>query len=257
MVEHKLLKVEEKDRVAIVSLNNPPLNLITLEMLSELRATILELASNKELRCIILTGEGPKAFSAGMDAESFGSIPPGANTPMGQMIANTLELCPLPIIAAINGYALGGGLEILLACDIRIAADTAKMGLVEASIGLIASYGGLTRLPWLIGEGNAKKLFFTAARISGEEAKEYGLVDEVVPADQLMDAAMDLALKIAGNAPLSIAAAKKMMFEFREPLFGVSFLNEQIGGPLTGRSEDHKEGWAAFKEKRKPNFQNK
>jgi len=256
MIEHKLLKVEIKDRVAIVSLNNPPLNLITLDMLSELRATILELGANKELRCIILTGEG-KNFSAGMDTVGFGQLPPGVNTPMGQMVANTLEHCPLPIIAAINGYALGGGLELILACDIRIAAENAKMGLVEASIGLIASYGGLTRLPWLIGEGNAKKLFFTAEKISGVEAQEYGLVDEAVPEDQLLDKALELANRIAVNAPRSIAFAKEMMFEFREPLFGASLLSEQIGGPLTGKSQDYKEGWAAFKEKRTPNFQNK
>lgn len=254
--EYKNLLVEVKDRILVVTLNNPPLHLLTIEMMVELKDVFERAAGDKELRCVVLTSAG-KHFCAGADVTTFGVLPKGVNTSFGHLVFNKIEECPLPVIAAINGTTLGGGMELTLACDIRIAADTAKIGLVEASLGIIAAYGGQTRLPWLIGETNAKRLFYTAERITAEEAKGYGILQEVVPADQLMERAMAMATKIAGNAPLSLAMGKKIMHDFRASLFGAGFLHEQTGSTYVSSTEDSKEGWRAFKEKRKPNWQNK
>lgn len=254
--EYKHIQVEIKDRILIVTLNNPPLHLLTIDLMVELKEVFELAATDKELRCAIITSSG-KHFCAGADVTTFGVLPRGMNTPFGHVVTNKIENCPIPVIAAINGTTLGGGMELTLACDIRIAADTAKIGLVEASLGIIAAYGGNTRLPWLIGESNAKRLFYTAERLTAAEAKKYGILQEVVPADQLMDRAMELAQQIAANAPMSISAAKKIIHDFRASLFGASFLHEQAGSTYVSSTEDSKEGWKAFKEKRKPNWQNK
>jgi enoyl-CoA hydratase/carnithine racemase len=256
MTEKKLFKIEIVDKIALVTINNPPLNLLSYDLLLELRDIVEEFNKDPDIRCIILTGEG-KAFSAGGDVTTFGVLPRGLNPHFGHMVMNTIDKSPIPVIAALNGYTLGGGLELAVACDIRIASDKAKIGLVEASLGILGAYGGNTRLPWLIGEQSAKKLFFTAARISGEEALECGLVSEVVPHEQLLDRAMELARQITANAPRSIATAKNIMFRFRDPLFSAGFFHEQHYSTALRGSYDTKEGWQAFKEKRKPNFQNR
>jgi len=256
MTENKFFKIEIVDQIALVTINNPPLNLLSYDLLLEFRGIVEELGADPDVRCLILTGDG-KAFSAGADVNTFGVLPRGLNPHFGHMVMNTVEKSPLPVIAALNGYTLGGGLELALSCDIRIASDKAKIGLVEASLGILGAYGGNTRLPWLIGEQNAKKLFFTASRISAEEALEYGLVSEVAPHDQLLDRAMELARQITANAPRSIATAKNIMFRFRDPLFSAGFFHEQHYSTALRGSFDSKEGWQAFKEKRKPNFQNR
>lgn len=252
------LNLEITDHIAVITLQYPPLNLLNINMVIEFKELIGELSLNPDIRCAVVTGSGTRAFCAGDELGSAPApMPKGTRSTYITATFNAIEDAPFPVIAAINGYALGGGLEMAMACDIRIAADTAKMGLVEAARGLIASNGGVTRLPWLIGEGNAKKMYFTAAKITAEEALKYNLIQEVVPADQLMTRAMELAREITANAPLSMGAAKAIMHEFRATLFGASFMREQQHQKRVVSSSDFKEGVKAFKERRQPNWQGK
>lgn len=256
MNEEKLL-VEYHGSVAVVTMNAPPLNLLGFDMLLALRQTFVQLSRNKDLRAIILTGSGEKAFCAGADAKHFGDFAPGVNTSWGQDIMNVIEACPVPVIAAIHGYCLGGGVELSLACDIRIAAETTVMRLPESGLGLIPAWGGTTRLPWFIGEANAKLLLFTGEDISGKQALELGLVQKCVPKEQLMDTCMELAQKIATRAPKSIDAIKKVIHTSRQAIFGGSLIAERENSSICINSEDTKEGLAALREKRQPVFKNK
>jgi len=254
MQDLKFFKLDIVDRIAILTIAYPPLNLLSIDLMNELRMVLETLNADPEVRCIILTGEG-KAFCAGFELGTS-KLPRGMNGPLSHLAFATLDMGPLPVIAAINGYALGGGLEMALACDIRIASDKAKIGLVEASLGILAAFGGNTRLPWLIGESKARRLFFTAERLTAEQALEYGVISEVIPHEQLMDRAMELARQITANAPRSIATAKDIMFQFREPLFAAGFRREQRYSSVVGKSKDAKEGTSSLREKRKPIFKN-
>ena len=257
MKEYKFLTMERfEDGVVLMTLNNPPLNLMTPDLLFELKEVFKELSEDDTMRAVVLTGS-KRSFCAGADVNTFGAFPKGTNTIIGQDIYNSLENCRLPIIAAIDGHCLGGGLELALCCDIRYASETASIGLTEANLSLIAAYGGMTRLPWLIGEANAKRMFYTAARLSGEEAVRYGLAQEVYPSEELIDKALELAHLIASKAPRSITAAKKVMNGFRQDAFAAGLYRENELNSFVARSQDVGEGLRALREKRKPNFQNK
>ena len=257
MKEYKLLTMERfDDGVVLMTLNNPPLNLMTPDLLFELRDVFKELSADDTTRAVVLTGS-QRAFCAGADINSFGVFPNGTNTIIGQSVYNGIESCRLPIIAAIEGHCLGGGLELALCCDIRYASETAKIGLTEANLSLIAAYGGNTRLPWLIGEANAKRMFYTAARLSGQEAVHYGVCQEVYPPEELIEKALELAHLIATKAPRSITAAKAVMNGFRKNAFAAGMALENDWCLYASRSLDCKEGLAALREKRQPKFQNK
>lgn len=257
MKEYKLLKMERfDDGVVLMTLNNPPLNLMSPDLLFELRDVFEELSKDVDMRAVVLTGS-QRSFCAGADVNTFGVFPKGTNTIIGQSVYNTIENCRLPIIAAIDGHCLGGGLELALCCDIRYASENAKIGLTEANLSLIAAYGGNTRLPWLIGEANAKRMFYTAARLSGQEAVHYGLCQEVYPSEQLIEKALELAHLIATKAPRSITAAKAVMNGFRKDLFAAGMARENELCFYASRSEDCKEGLTALREKRQPVFKNK
>ena len=257
MNEYSLLKLERfDDGVVLMTLNNGPLNLMSPDLLFQLRDCFTELSADDTMRCVVLTGN-QRAFCAGADVNTFGVFPKGTNTIIGQNCYNQVENCRLPIIAAIEGHCLGGGLELALCCDIRYASETAKIGLTEANLSLIAAYGGNTRLPWLIGEANAKRMFYTAARLSGQEAVRYGVCQEVYPPEQLVEKALELAHLIATKAPRSITAAKRVMNGFRNDAFAAGFAREAEIGPYASKSLDCKEGLAALREKRQPKFQNK
>jgi len=257
MDTQQLIRVERKGAVAIVWLDNPPLNLLSPELLGQLRETIEALAKDDDVRAAIITGAGDRAFCAGADTRTFGQLPKGSNGVYGRMVMDTVETCRLPVIAAIDGYALGGGLELALSCDIRIASEEAKIGLPEANLGLIAGYGGATRLPWLIGEGNAKLMIYSADKFSGQEAKELGVVQFVVPREELMEKAMALAEKFASKGPRSIMASKEIFHAARQSAVGPGFRQEYISGGLVRGTEDAKEGVRAMREKRQPVFKNK
>ena len=257
MKEYKLLNIQRfEDGVALITLNNPPLNLMTPDLLYELRDCVTELGDDDTMRCIVLTGS-QRSFCAGADVTTFSVFPRDMNTVIGQTIYNKIESCRIPIIAAIEGHCLGGGLELALCCDIRYGSETAKIGLTEANLSLIAAYGGMTRLPWLIGEGNAKLMFYTAARLSGQEAKELGVVQKVCKPEELVDSALELAHLIATKAPRSIAAGKKVFNGFRSNMFAAGMMLEENLCRYAARSEDCAEGMRALKEKRKPIFKNK
>lgn len=257
MKKYNLLKLERfDDGVVLMTLNNPPLNLMTPDLMQQLTDALKELASDDAMRCVVLTGS-TRSFCAGADVNSFGVFPKGTNTTLGQFYYRSIEDCRLPIIAAIDGHCLGGGLELALCCDIRYASDTAKIGLPEANLGLYAAYGGMTRLPWLIGEGNAKLMFYTAARLSGPEAVRLGLCQESFPSGQLVEKALELAHLIATKAPGSISEGKAVFHQFRSAAFSEGFRQEHVHAPSASHPEDCREGIAAMKEKRTPKFINK
>ena len=257
MKEYKLLTIQRfEDGVALVTLNNPPLNLMSPDLLYEVRDCVTELGDDDTMRCIVLTGS-QRSFCAGADVNTFSVFPRDMNTVIGQTIYNKIENCRIPIIAAIEGHCLGGGLELALCCDIRYASETAKIGLTEANLSLIAAYGGMTRLPWLIGEANARRMFYTAARLSGQEAKEYGVVQEVCKPEELIEKALELARLIATKAPRSVSVGKRVFNEFRMEMFAAGMRREYELGPYATRTEDCKEGMAALREKRQPKFKNR
>lgn len=256
MSDNHVLQVEIQDRIAVVTFSNPPVNAMSRDLLEELRNAFLKLGKNKELRAVILTATGEKAFCAGMDTKCQFNLPKGGIGSYGQHVMTTIEQCPLPVIAALNGFAFGGGLELALACDFRIATEDAKLGLVEANLGLIAGWGGLTRLPLIVGESNAKLMFYTAAKLTAQEAKEIGLVQKVVPKEQLMDAAMELAQLIATKAPLSVMSAKKVIHATRQTAFGAGQYAESEQNNIVSTSKDVGEGMRALREKRTPTFKN-
>ena len=257
MSEYTMLKIQRfDDGVALVTLDRPPLNLMSPDLLYETRDALVELGNDDTMRCIVLTGS-QRAFCAGADVNTFKDLPRDMNSIIGQNIYNSIENVRVPIIAAIEGHCLGGGLELALCCDIRYASEESHIGLTEANLSLIGAYGGNTRLPWLIGEANAKRMFYTAARLSGSEAARYGLVQEVYPSEELTDKALELAHLIATKAPRSVTAAKAVMNGFRNDAFAASMRRENEWCFYASRSEDCKEGIAAMREKRTPVFKNK
>jgi enoyl-CoA hydratase len=259
---YECLLVEREGNVGVITFNRPQvMNALNRAMTAELASAIEELAADAAVRVIILTGAGERAFVAGADIAEFGLLTSAVETAdfslKGQALLSRIEQLDKPVIAAINGYALGGGCELALACDIRIAADTAKLGLPEVGLGIFPGYGGTQRLPRLVGKGMAKLLILSADRISAQEALRIGLVDMVVPAADLMKTARALAAKIAGRAPISVALAKRAInataetglaegLRLEAALFGAGFM-----------TEDRVEGMSAFLSKREPVWRGK
>jgi len=250
--------VDRKGTIEYITINRPEkLNALNRATIEELSNAFKAANSDKEVRVIILTGSGEKAFVAGADISEFAHFSPeeGKNlAAVGQeTLFNVVENMTKPVIAAVNGFALGGGLELAMSCHIRIASENAKMGLPEVSLGVIPGYGGTQRLPRLIGKGRASQLIFSAEMINADTAEKWGLVNKVVPISELINEATALAEKISKNSPTAIAqailaveagfAANKDGFKKEIDCFGNSF-----------NTKDFKEGTTAFLEKRKPNF---
>ena len=255
MSKYDQLSIERfPDGVALVKLNNPPLNLLNPGLLRELCELFQELDRDDAMRAVVLTGS-QRAFCAGWTVTE--KVEAGSETNIGQSCYDRIESSRLPVIAAIDGHCLGGGLELALACDIRYASEKASIGLTEANISLTATFGGNTRLPWLIGEANAKRMIYTAARLNGQEAVRYGVAQEVYPSEELVDKALELAHLIATKAPRTIAVAKETIHSYRSEDFKAGFARENQKAYYASRSEDAKEGRAALKEKRQPKFQNR
>lgn len=248
--------VEKTEKIAVITINRPQaLNALNAATISELSSAFGELNEDASCRAIILTGSGEKSFVAGADIKEFsdfGSEKAEQLARTGQEnLFNKVENMKKPVIAAVNGFALGGGLELAMSCHIRYASDNAKLGLPEVTLGLIPGYGGTQRLPKLVGKGLANELIFSAKMIPADRAKEIGLVNEVFPQSELLDKAKELALQIAKNSPLGIEKAIKAVnlsdtpegYETEIKAFGELF-----------DLQDKKEGVAAFLEKRKPEF---
>ncbi len=253
-----LLLTREED-IAIVTFNRAKvLNALNHASMGELSAVIDELADDSNIRCIILTGAGEKAFVAGTDINELRAITSPADgaafAAKGQAVLFKIENLEKPVLAAINGYALGGGCELAMACDIRVAADSARLGLTEVNLGIIPGWGGTQRLPRLVGKGRAKWLILTGDMISAQEAFRIGLVDFVVGADKLMETARELAHKIASKAPLAVAWAKRSINVGAETDLVTACAYEASQFGLVCGTEDRLEGTSAFLEKRPPQF---
>ncbi len=255
------LLYEVKDGVAVIRLNRPDrMNTLGGSMKPDLQSAILDLARNDEsVRSVILTGVGDRAFCAGADIkERAGNQMHPAEYYVKQKATHQLfrniEEFEKPIIAAINGVALGGGLELALCCDIRIASTTARFGLPEGKIGVIPAAGGTQRLPRVVGVGVAKELIFTSEIIDAQRAHGIGLVNHVVEPDKLMDAAFEMAAKIARNAPLALRFAKQSINLGIEVGIDAGLEFERYAAAMVTDSEDRKEGMRSFVEKRAPVF---
>jgi len=256
--ENIKLELPEGDGVAVLTVDRPKaLNALNSKTLSEIEQAVDALSVMKNVRALIVTGAGEKAFVAGADISEMVDLGPEGGrrfSQLGHRAFHAIEALPFPAIAAVNGFALGGGLELALACDFIYASENAKLGVPETTLGVITGFGGSQRLARLLGKARAKELLFTAARIDAQKAKEIGLVLEVLPADQLMAHCRAVAEKIAANGPLAVAQAKKVIeFGADADLRAANELEQQAFGLLFG-TDDLKEGMRAFLEKRKATF---
>jgi enoyl-CoA hydratase len=250
--------VEKTTGLARITINRPKkLNALNKATIAELHIAFDRLESDLNIKSIILTGSGEKAFVAGADISEFSnfSIEEGKQLAReGQeKLFNFIEQLATPVIAAINGFALGGGLELAMACHFRVASENAKMGLPEVSLGVIPGYGGTQRLPQLVGKGKAMEMIMTAGMISAEDAKDCGLVNHVTTLEELLPLAEKIASKISRNSAIAISAAiMAINANFKEGVDGFDAEIEAFGSCFgTG---DFKEGTRAFLEKRKPIF---
>jgi enoyl-CoA hydratase len=252
------LLVNYKDKIAVLTVNRPEnLNALNKQTIAELRACFLDLEANKNVRCIVIIGAGEKAFIAGADIKEFVTFSEEEGKALAregqEQLFNTIENLSTPVIAAINGYALGGGLELAMACHIRMVSDRSQLGLPEVTLGLIPGYGGTQRLAQLVGKGRAMEMITSANFIDGKQAYVYGLANSVVSASTLLMESLKLAIKIAGNSPLAVTAAiKAVNAGYKEGENGYEVEVDEFGKCFG--TEDFKEGTDAFLTKRKPSF---
>ncbi|MCI7327987.1 MAG: enoyl-CoA hydratase-related protein [Hornefia butyriciproducens] len=254
------IKYEVKGNLGYLTINRPKaLNALNTEVLSELADALKEIEADDAVKAVIVTGEG-KAFVAGADIaqmSKLNAVEGRAMMQAGHNVMNTIDQMPKPFIAAVNGFALGGGCELAMACDIRIASSKAKFGQPEVGLGIIPGFCGTQRLSRLVGKGMAKYLIYSAEMINAEEAFRIGLVEKVVEPDALMEAAEKLANTIASKAPIAVAQAKIAINNgFDMDLKSASQLEVEATTVCFG-SEDQKEGMAAFLEKRAPEWKNR
>jgi len=252
------LQIEKKNRVATLTLNRPQvMNSFNFQLLHDLRDQIESLRFDPDTRVIIITGAGEKAFCAGADLKERATLSPLEVKQFIYTIRNlftTIEYLPKPVIAAVNGIALGGGTELALACDIRLAATTASMGLTETRLAIIPGAGGTQRMPRLIGKGKAKELIFTGRRVDAEEALSIGLVNAVCAPEDLLASCMKMAEMILETGPVAIEQAKYAINYGYETDLQTGMAIESNAYWVTIPTEDRLEGLAAFREKRKPQY---
>jgi enoyl-CoA hydratase len=258
MSDFKNLLVENAGGIAVVTIQRPTaLNALNLATLSELDAAFAALSSDKSIRVVIVTGSGAKAFVAGADITEMQAMSPAearSFAKLGQRVFACLEQLPQPVIAAVNGFALGGGCELAMACDIRVAAENAKFGQPEVGLGITPGFGGTQRLPRLVGEGRAKELLFTADVIDAAEALRIGLVNKVVPVGQALEAATAMAKKIMTRSPVAVAYSKTAVREGQNASFDSAVAYEAEVFGLCFADAEQREGMTAFVEKRAPAF---
>lgn len=261
MSDTPILIREDKKQAAIITLNRPQKsNSLNRELLSAIENAVEQISQTREIRCLILTGKGEKAFCAGADLKERLGMDDGR---VYQFILRlsalftTIQRLSIPVIAAINGAALGGGLELALAADIRIVSDHAVMGMPETRLGIIPGGGGTQRLPRLIGDAGAKELIFTGRRVDAREALRLGLVNRVTPGRDLMPQCLDMADNIAQTGPVAVEMAKYAIHRGMQADLDTGLAIESNAYRVTIPTEDRQEALAAFKEKREPRFKGK
>lgn len=256
---YKTILTSLQGGILTVTINRPDkLNALNKDVMSDLERVIMEIEDNKEIRGVILTGAGQKGFVAGADISEFVGLTGGEGMDLarkGQEIFSKIETCSKPVVAAVNGFALGGGCELAMACHFRIASENAKFGQPEVNLGLIPGYGGTQRLVQLIGKGRALELLMTGNMIDAPTALQYGLVNYVVPQEELLNKTTSILETIISKAPLAISrciTAANAVFSHKN---GYEIELEAFGDCFD--TEDMKEGTTAFLEKRKPDFKGK
>jgi enoyl-CoA hydratase/carnithine racemase len=255
-MDQAVLVSTKENGIMVITLNRPnAANALSVKVLEKLKNVIESCKFDPSIRCLVITGAGEKAFCAGADLKERAGMDPQMVRKTVSLIReciNNLETLPQPVIAAVNGAAFGGGTELALACDIRVASEKAKFGLTETSLGIIPGAGGTQRLPRLVGKGRAKELIFTARRIDAEEAKEIGLVEFVESPESLLDKALEIAGQIVQNAPIAVRQAKFAIEKGFDVDITTGLAIEQNAYEVTIPTKDRLEGLQAFKEKRKP-----
>ncbi|MCY7783600.1 MULTISPECIES: enoyl-CoA hydratase [unclassified Bacillus (in: firmicutes)] len=245
----------QNEHIAVITLNRPQAaNALSAEMLRNLQLILQKIEFNSNIRCVILTGTGEKAFCAGADLKERIKLKEDQvleSVSLIQRTAALLEALPQPVIAAMNGSALGGGLELAMACDLRIAAESAMLGLPETGLAIIPGAGGTQRLPRLIGRGKAKELIYTGNRVTAHKAKEIGLVEQVTAPRDLMPKAEELAAVISANGPIAVRQAKFAINKGLETDLATGLAIEQKAYEHTIPTKDRREGLQAFQEKRR------
>ncbi len=258
---YQTLLFEVRDRIAVITINRPDkLNALNAEAKRELSQVLETVRTDRGIDVLILTGAGDKAFVAGTDIGELTELTKESGTVFasdGQAVFNMIENLGKPVIAAVNGYALGGGCELALACHIRIASEKAKFGQPEVNLGIIPGYGGTQRLARLIGKGKATELILTGDQVDAAEALRVGLVNKVVPHQELMKEAESMAEKIRAKGQIAVRLSLKALNATQETTLSEGLATEAGAFGECCGSEDFKEGTSAFLEKRKPQFKNK
>jgi enoyl-CoA hydratase/carnithine racemase len=267
MSERQFVKVSIEDKVATITIDHAPVNALNAQVLDELSAVVDEIIANPDAKAAVITGGGQLAFVAGADINVFDALMKQANgaaeaqarefLAKGQTTFTKIENAPKPFIAAINGVALGGGMELAMACHLRVIGDRAKLGQPEINLGIIPGWGGTQRLPRIVGKAKAIELILTGDQITAQEALRLNLVNKVVPGGEVLKTARDLARKIAQKGAVAISAAlEAITIGSARPLpEGLALEGELIGKVF--RTEDMREGVTAFLQKRQPAFKDK
>lgn len=259
-MEFKYTLYEKKDGIATITINRPKVNIMNEETVLEIILRLGDAGKDEDVKVVVITGAGEKAFCAGLDLATMKDInvvKAVEITRRGQKLTLAIEELGKPVIAAINGYALGGGLELAMACDIRIASENARVGQTEVNVGLIPGWGGTQRLPRLVGKGIAKELVFTGKMIDAKTAERIGLINMVVPPEKLKSAVDELAKVIMSKPPIAIRLAKELINNSIETDQRIGLIHEAEAFGILTSTEDFREGVSAFLEKRKPEYKGK
>jgi enoyl-CoA hydratase/carnithine racemase len=264
MADRQFVRYTVEDRVATLVIDHPPVNAFNKQTLTELDGAVDELLANAEVKVILITGGGQLAFVAGADISEINALVKGQDATgaqafmeLGQGVFNKIERAPKPIIAAINGVCLGGGLELAMACHIRICGDRARLGQPEINLGIIPGWGGTQRLPRLVSKGKAIEIILSGDQITAQEAKALGLVNLVVPGDAVLRQAKGLATKLAAKSAVALGAALKAINTGQDLALVEGLAKEREQFITLSASEDTREGVSAFLEKRQPQFKDK
>lgn len=260
-MEFRNIIYEKKEGIATIILNRPEaLNAFSKEVIEEILRALEDVRTNEKIRVVVITGAGEKAFSAGADIKAMAgmtALKARELSSIGERLCVAIENLEKPVIAAINGYALGGGMEVAMACDLRIASENARMGQTEINIGLIPGWGGTQRLTRLVGMTKAKELVFTGRMIDARTAEQIGLLNMAVSADKFGEVVHQLAVDLASKAPVALKVAKALITKGANISLDAALELEREGFGVIGSTDDLKEGTSAFAEKRKPEFKGK